>query len=124
MAEEGDARSSKPSRCSACHGSYAHAVRYVAGIRDGEAFRRTFPENEYPALPHFYCQGGFDFERLGTSDKIAMKMFFKANAKAAESDPKAAEMLRVMGEGFDGTRREYLEPVLACLSAMEKGEQC
>jgi len=89
-----------------------------------EAFRRTFHENEYPALPHFYCQGGFDFERLGTSDKIAMKMFFKANAKAAESDPKAAEMLRVMGEGFDGTRREYLEPVLACLSAMEKGEQC
>lgn len=77
-----------------------------------EAFRRTFPESEYPDLPHFYCHGGFDFDRLGAADKVAMRMFFKANSKAAETDPKAAEMLRVMGDGFDGTRREYLAPAL------------
>lgn len=86
-----------------------------------EAFRRTFPEAEYPDLPHFYCQGGFDFNRLGTPDKIAMRMFFKANAKAAETDPKAAEMLRVMKGSFDGTKREYLEPVLSCIRQMEEG---
>lgn len=86
-----------------------------------EAFRRMFPETEYPDLPHFYCHGGFDYDRLGTADKIAMRMFFKANAKAAESDPKAAEMLRIMKEGFDGTNREYLEPVLTCIRQMEEG---
>lgn len=85
-----------------------------------EAFRRTFLESEYPDLPHFYCHGGFDFDRLGAADKIAMRMFFKANAKAAETDPKAAEMLRVMGDGFDGTRREYLEPVLACIRRLQE----
>ncbi len=88
-----------------------------------EAFGRTFPKDEYPDLPHFYCQGGFDFERLGTLDKIAMRMFFKMNAKAAETDPKAAEMLRVMGDGFDGTRREYLEPALACIRKLQTGGQ-
>ena len=51
-------------------------------------------------------------------DKVAMRMFFKANAKAAEADPKAAEMLRVMGEGFDGTKRKYLEPVLTCIGQL------
>lgn len=75
-------------------------------------FHRTFPEDECPELAHFYCQGGFDFDRLGMPDRIAMRMFFKANAKAAETDSKVAEMLRVMKAGFDGTRREYLEPVL------------
>lgn len=78
-----------------------------------EAFSRTFPAADYPDLPHFYCQGGFEYNRLGVPDKIAMKMFFKMNAKAAETDPKAAEMLRVMGNGFDGVKRAYLEPVLA-----------
>ncbi len=86
-----------------------------------EAFRRTFPESDYPDLPHFYCHGGFDYDRLGTLDKIAMRMFFKANAKAAKTDPKAAEMLRVMSDGFDGTRREYLDPVLDCIRKMEEG---
>jgi hypothetical protein len=40
-----------------------------------EAFRRSFPIDEYPNLPHFYCHGGFDFEKLGTPDRIAMRMF-------------------------------------------------
>lgn len=88
-----------------------------------EAFRRTFPEAEYPDLPHFYCQGGFDFDRLGMADKMAMRLFFKANAKAAETDQKAAEMLRVMKGSFDGTKREYLEPVFSCIRQMEEGAQ-
>ncbi len=86
-----------------------------------EAFRRTFPGAAYPNLPHFYCHGGFDYDRLGTPDKVAMRMFFKVKAKAAETDPEAAGMLRVMGDGFDGTRREYLDPVLDCMRKMEEG---
>lgn len=90
-----------------------------------DAFRRSFPEEGYPDLPHFYCQGGFDYDRLGMVDKVAMRMFFKANAKVAETDPKAAEMLRVMGEGFDGTKREYLEPVLACIGQLlDESKSC
>ncbi len=88
-----------------------------------EAFRKTFPEVEYSDLPHFYCQGGFDYDRLGAPDKIAMRMFFKMNAKAAETDPKAAEMLRVMKAGFDGTRREYLDPVLEHIRSLEQARQ-
>lgn len=82
-----------------------------------EAFAKTFPAADYPDLPHFYCQGGFDFERLGLPDKIAMRMFFKAKSNVAKNNPEAAEMLRVMRAGFDGTKREYLEPVLAYLQS-------
>lgn len=86
-----------------------------------EAFSRVFPAADYPGLPHFYSQGGFDYNRLGMPDKIAMKAFFKMNTKAAETDPKAAEMLRVMGDGFDGVKRVYLDPVLAYVRGLEGG---
>ncbi len=64
-------------------------------------------------------QGGFNYDRLGMADKLAMRMFFKMNAKAAETDPKAAEMLRVMKAGFNGTNRDYLDPVLIHIRALE-----
>lgn len=86
-----------------------------------EAFSRTFPVADYPDLPHFYCQGGFDYGRLSVLDKIAMKAFFKMNEKAAKTDPKAAEMLRVMEGGFDGTKRAYLEPVLTYVRGLGRG---
>lgn len=44
-----------------------------------------------------------------------MRMFFRMNGKKAEDDPDLAEMLKAMEEGFDGTNRAYLEPVLVCI---------
>ena len=76
------------------------------------AFEHAFPHERYPHLARFYCQGGFDFDRLCAVDKLAMRAFFRMQAKAAKTDPRAAFALDAMREGFDGTRREYLEPVL------------
>ena len=85
-----------------------------------EAFGRSFPKDEYPNLPHFYCHGGFDFEKLGMPDKIAMRMFFRVNGKKAEDDPKLQEMLDVMKAGFDGTKREYLTPAIEYIRDLEQ----
>lgn len=83
-----------------------------------EAFEQSFPKADFPELPRFYCHGGFDFDRLGAADKVMMRMFFRANEKRVD-DPKVREMLDVMREGFDGTRREYLEPVASYVKALE-----
>ena len=81
-----------------------------------QAFRRSFPKDDYPDLPHFYCHGGYDFEKLGAVDKAAMRMFYKMNEK--DADPKTREMLATMRAGFDGTRREYLAPVIEQVQRM------
>ena len=83
------------------------------------AFEHAFPSDRYPDLARFYCQGGFDFDRLCTLDKLAMRAFFRMQAKAAETDPRVAFALDAMREGFDGTRREYLQPVLEHLRSIE-----
>ena len=67
-------------------------------------------------MPHFYCHGGYDFEKLGAVDKAAMRMFYKMNEK--DADPKTHEMLATMRAGFDGTRREYLAPVIEQVQRM------
>ena len=41
-----------------------------------------------------------------------MRAFFRMQAKAARTDPRVAFALDAMRGGFDGTRREYLQPVL------------
>lgn len=86
------------------------------------AFSRTFPKSEYPSLPCFYCQGGYDFDRLGAPDKIAMRMFYKMHEK--NDDPKAHKMLETMRKGFDGTRREHLKPMLDYIEGLKKEGSC
>lgn len=81
------------------------------------AFEHTFPRDRYPALTHFYCQGGFDFDRLCALDKIAMRAFFRMQARQAQTDPRIAFALDAMKKGFDATDRANLEPVVAYLRA-------
>lgn len=80
-----------------------------------EAMANMLPAAEFEGVPRFYLRGGFSYERLSLPNKLAMKMFFKMQEKAAESDPRAAEMLEGMrGDGFDGTDRAAIAPVVAC----------
>ena len=84
------------------------------------AFRRTFPEEEYPTLPWFYCQGGFNFSKLSLPDKIAMRMFFSMLEKKAKDSPRDAEALESMRSGFDATNRASLTPLLEHLRNYER----
>lgn len=79
-----------------------------------EAFRRSFPTDTYPDLPWTYCQGGFHFERLGTIDKVMMRLYFKMlEGEARRGSERSATALAQMREGYDGCERAYLEPLLA-----------
>lgn len=83
-----------------------------------EGMARAFPSPEYDGMPRFYLRGGFAYERLSVPNKLAMKLFFKMQEKAAESDPLAAEMLGGMRGGFDGTDRAAIEAVVACVRSL------
>ena len=49
-----------------------------------------------------------------------MRMFFRMNEKRAD-DPKVKAMLDTMRQSFDGTRREYLKPVIDCIRSLQNG---
>lgn len=77
-----------------------------------EAFRRSFPADRYGDLPWCYCQGGFHLERLGLADRLMMRAYFAMLGKSARKGSRRdAVALESMRAGFDGCRREYLEPL-------------
>lgn len=61
-----------------------------------------------PEIRGFYCQGGLDYARMGAVDRAMMA----ALRTVLRSQPDKAGMLEVISRSFDGTRREYLEPVV------------
>lgn len=83
-----------------------------------EAFRRSFPAEQYPDLPWCYCRGRFFFDQLNALDKIAMRVYFRmlesAARKGSRRDSAALEGMR---RGFDACDRSYLEPLLDELRA-------
>lgn len=61
-----------------------------------------------PEIKGFYCQGGLDYEHMGAVDRAMMA----ALRAALKSQPDKAEMLAGISRSFDGTKREYLDPVI------------
>lgn len=61
-----------------------------------------------PEIKGFYCQGGLDYEHMGAVDRAMMA----ALRAALKRKPEMAEMLNVISHSFDGTKREYLDPVI------------
>ncbi|HIS41025.1 MAG TPA: hypothetical protein IAC12_09390 [Candidatus Aphodovivens avistercoris] len=87
-----------------------------------EAFRRSFPKEDYPDLAWCYCQGDFHFEKLGLADKIAMRMYFKMlEAEAKKGSRRDAEALAGMRAGIDGCDRSYLALLVARLKGRQGG---
>ena len=72
----------------------------------GESMDKLF--GPLPQLRGFYCQGGLDYARMGAVDRAMMA----ALRAALKAKPDQAEMLAGIAKSFDGTRREYLEPVI------------
>ena len=68
----------------------------------------TLPESMEKLIKSFYCQGGLDYEHMGTIDR-AMMAALRATLK---NKPEMAEMLAVISHSFDGAKREYLVPVV------------
>lgn len=64
-------------------------------------------------LVYFYAQEGFDFKKLGTLDKVAMKIYFHMLEKSAAENPRDGVALSNMRGGFDGTNKAYLAPLLS-----------
>ena len=61
-----------------------------------------------PPIQGFYCQGGLAYDRMGAADRVMMA----ALRATLRGTPEMAQMLEGISRSFDGTRREYLAPVI------------
>lgn len=84
------------------------------------AFRNKFPEPQYKELIHFYAQGGFEYGKLGSFDKVAMRIYFHMLEKGKDTAQRDLDAVAQMRKGFDGSKREYLDPLIAYIRKCEE----
>ena len=63
----------------------------------------------------FYCQGGFDYEKMNMPSRLAMKMFvgaLKKKKNATEDEKKMAEMI---SSSYDISDIKYIDPIIEYL---------
>ncbi len=79
-----------------------------------EAWRRNFTEEEIRKIPHFYMQGGLNYERMPFGDKLMMKMF-SAMVKRQKDDGYGGAMKEAVAGSFDCSDRSQCGPLIAYL---------
>ena len=71
-----------------------------------ESMEKLF--GDAPQIKCFYCQGGLDYEHMGTVDRAMMAALRAVLKKQGNRQ----EMLEGISHSFDGAKREYLAPVV------------
>ena len=59
----------------------------------------------------FYCQGGFDYEKMNTASRLAMKMFVSALKKKKDPTEEEKTMVKMISDSYDISDIKYIEPI-------------
>lgn len=73
---------------------------------------RVLNENQKKYIKAFYCQGGFNYEKMNAPSKMAMKMFVASlkNKKNQTEDEKI--MTKMIASSYDISDRKYIAPIV------------
>ena len=71
-------------------------------------------QREY--IKAFYCQGGFNYERMNAPSRLAMKMFVSALKKKKDPTEEEKIMTEMVATSYDISDEKYLEPIVDYLS--------
>ena len=74
----------------------------------------TDEQREY--IKAFYCQGGFNYERMNAPSRLAMKMFVSALKKKKDPTEEEKIMTQMVATSYDISDEKYLEPVIDYLT--------
>ena len=78
-----------------------------------EALKRVLNDEQKQYIKAFYCQGGFNYDKMNLPSKMAMKMFVGALKK--KPDEKSKQMAEYISKSYDISDRKYIEPVVKYL---------
>ena len=83
---------------------------------DVDAFlENALTEEQKKYIKMFYCQGGFNYEKMKTPSRIAMKMFVSALRNKKDATEKEKIMAEKMASSYDISDIRYIEPIVSYL---------
>ena len=63
----------------------------------------------------FYCQGGFNYEKMNGPSRLAMKMFVSALKKKKDQTEEEKIMAEMIATSYDISDEKYIEPIIEYL---------
>ena len=89
---------------------------------DVDAFlQNVLTEEQKKNIKIFYCQGGFNYERMKEPSRLAMKMFVSTLRNKKDATEKEKVMAEKMASSYDISDVKYIEPIVAYL--LEKNNE-
>ncbi len=79
------------------------------------ALKKNFSEDELKKVNIFYCPGGFNYDKMSTPSKLAMKMFIKMLKAKKDKTEEDEIMIQMISSSYDISDVKYIEPILDCL---------
>ncbi len=71
----------------------------------------NFTEEEIKRIPHFYMQGGINYEKMKFIDRTMMKVAAKIMSKSAEKNGTDVDAQRIR-QSYDIASREHITPLV------------
>ena len=74
---------------------------------------QNLTEGEQAVVPFFYFEGGFNFDRMGFVKRKMINMMRSSLQKRPELSSSDVQMMRRMKGNYDGSSREFIEPLVS-----------
>ena len=75
--------------------------------------KNLIPEGKSQYIKAFYCQGGFDYDKMKGPSKLAMKMF--AGVLKKQKDEKSQQVAEYISKSYDISDVKFIEPIVTYL---------
>lgn len=72
---------------------------------------KLLSDEQKRSIKAFYCQGGFNYDKMNAPSKLAMKMFVNTLKKSKEEEKR--KLAGVIDKSYDITDRKFIEPVVS-----------
>ncbi len=83
---------------------------------DIDAFLKNAFKDSEKKVDVFYCQGGFNYEKMSVSSKVMMKMFTNMLKSKKDKTPEEENMIKMISSSYDISDKKYIKPILECLN--------
>ena len=77
--------------------------------------QNVLSEEQKSYIKVFYCQGGFNYEKMKAPSRLAMKMFVSTLKNKKDATEKERGMAEKMSSSYDISDIKYIEPIVAHL---------
>lgn len=79
---------------------------------DIDVFLESVIPSEYHNVKAFYCQGGYNYEKMDAPSRLAMKMFAKMLKSGKEQTEEEKIMADMISKSYDISDPKYIEPIV------------